>query len=219
MENLDPNNPPVEDGSQEGQPVEQTEPTPEIDPVETRLAELEKQNKNLQYRLTQQGRERKQAQAQPEPETVAEDFDWNNPGASIKKEVVGALGDFEARQERRRRSDEMKRMVTKEYGIPDDDYDVYYRQLEEAAASGDPLELHRTVARMYRADHTEQAISEAKRVATETVTRNARAVTTEGGTPSQPEVPGDVPSGFRDWPADKRREYLSKTLGVNEFGA
>ena len=175
-------------GLEEGQSEEvaQVAPTPEVvDNTAEKLQEAEKRNKDLEFRLTQQGREnaelrRVQSPAQTTEEDIPADAYFSDPVAVTTRIVSKALAESESRQERRRQDGEMRRIVAEQHGIPLDKYDTYYRQLEAAAASGDPWEVHRTVARMYQAENTEEAISQAAKSAVDTATRNARAVTTEG---------------------------------------
>jgi cell division septum initiation protein DivIVA len=182
MENLDPNATPGEPGTDPGQPAEQVQQPAPVDPVAAKLAQLEEQNKALQGKLTQYGRKLKTyetTQTSPQQAQPAEDFDWANPGASIGKYVGKALTEFEARQEQRRAAEDLIRRTAEQNGIPVPQLQEYYSRLQEAAS--DPDELMGTIARMYRADHAEEAISEAKRMTQQTVERNARGVTSAGG--------------------------------------
>lgn len=214
MENLDPTATPGTPGTVEGQPAASgQQPEPQVDPVATKLAELEEQNKNLQYRLTQQGRELKQFKgSQPQtPAQQPEDFDWANPGASIGKYVGKALSDFESRQDQRRQAEEMIRQTAEQNGIPVPKLQEYYAKLQEA--STDPYELMNTVARMYRADHAEEAITQARRAAQESVERNARGVTSQGGA-TQPLPSQKAVADMNDKELD---EYVMRTYGKAEW--
>lgn len=214
MEELDPTNQPTEGGGTEGQPEEsQTQDEPQVDPIEDKLAKLEKENRDLQYRLTQRGRELKKFQEStpvPQPQE-ADEFDWNNPGASIGKYVGKALSDFESRQEQRRQAEEMIRQTAEQHDIPVRDLQEYYRKLEDAA--NDPLELMNTVARMYRADHAEEAVSHARDAAEQSVQRNARAVTSKGG-PTQP-TPEQKP--LDDMSDKELDEFVKREYGVADW--
>lgn len=212
MENLDPNTTPGEPGS-EGQPVESTEPpTPEVDPTEERLVALEQQNKDLQHKLTQQGRERKMQETQTPPaEPAKEDFDWNDPGASIKGSVRQEFAEFEARQDRRRQADEMIQHTADHHGIPVPELQKYYRRLEEA--SQDPVQLMETVARMYLADNAEEAVSQARNAAQESVERNARGVTSKGAA-TQP-TPEEKP--YDEMSDEEKDDFVMRKYGKADW--
>jgi hypothetical protein len=216
MNQLDPNETPVEDGQEQGQPGQESQVSeePQVDPVAEKLRELEEQNKNLHYKLTQQGRKLKQYEEVAPPRTqepAAEEFDWQNPGASIGKYVSKALGDFENRQEQRRQAEEMIRRTAEDRGIPVPKLQEYYVRLQEAAQ--DPYELMDTVARMYQADHAQEAISQAARTAQETAQRNARAVTTESSS-TQPIEPH---KSLKEMTDEELEKYVQRKYGVADW--
>jgi hypothetical protein len=217
MENLDPQETPGTPGTEEGQPAEPAE-TPEPQPVDKAAQELERlkaENEKLQHRLTQRGRELKQLNQQPPvtQEPAAEGFDWENPGASIGKYISKAFGDFETRQEQRRQAEELLRHTAEERGIPVPKLQEYYTKLQEA--SQDPYELMDTVARMYQADHTDAAITEAKRTMQENTQRNARGVTAEGSS-TQPIAPQKPIDDMND---EELEAYVERTYGRAEWPA
>ena len=217
---MDPNLVPDNPGTPEGQPEATPEPQPEAtpEPVEVplvdRMSALEEQNRSLQHKLTQQGRDRKAAEvvASPEP-APTEEFDWNNPAKAIGQAVGKQFGEYEARQEQRRQSDEAKDDVLNEYGIPKDQYNAYYSRLQEAAESGDPRELHRTVARMWRAENADKAITDAQNATQQTLERNARATTSTGG-PIGPTVEEKSPAEMSDEELDA---HVKSKYGVADW--
>lgn len=210
-------NAPEEGQAQAGQ-VEQPKTEPEGSPAsdaEARLAKLERDYKELQrdytrkaMRLKEYERGAQVPQSQQQP--VSEDFDWANPTQSLKRVVGESLAEFERRQEQKRIADQMIRDTAEQHGIPIKELQRYYQKLEESAT--DPYELMETVARMYRADHAEQAITEAKREAQQAAQRNARAVTTESGSPSV-SPPG---KSFEDMTGDEMRDYIKRVHGERE---
>jgi hypothetical protein len=221
MENTDtlptPDDGQVVDG-QAGTPAQAPEGASQKPDVETRLSQIERDYKELQKdytRKAQQLAEMRRSQQSPQGHTnqpVAEDFDWANPGASIGKYVGSALTEFEMRQEQKRQAAELIRDTAEQHGIPTKDLQKYYQKLQEAAT--DPYELMETVARMYRADHTDQAINEAQRATKESVERNARAVTAEGGSTKQ-SPPGKALSDMTD---KELEEYVMRVHGKAGYG-
>lgn len=208
MENLDPNATPGEPGTEGGQPAEQTQ----ADPVAVKLAQLEEANKNLQHKLTQYGRKVAAYEAKPASQNQPSDeFDWANPRRSIREEFKSELAEFETRQEQRRAAQELMRRTAEQHGIPEPKLQEYYTRLQEAAS--DPDELMGTIARMYRADHAEEAISEAKRQTQQTMERNARGVTSEGGATKQTPSSKSV----KDMSDKELTEHVERIYGYAKF--
>jgi hypothetical protein len=138
MDNPAPNPQPLEEPKEgtEGLPVNAPEPPQEpsesnID-YEARLAALEEQNKKLQHRLTQEGRERKALESQ-QPTTADAEFDWNNPRGSIKDTVVEVFSEFEARQNQQREMDAMFAQKAEQLGITVPQLRGYYQELLESS--------------------------------------------------------------------------------------
>jgi hypothetical protein len=210
----------------DGQPVDGQAETPAQKPegasqppdVETRLSQIERDYKELQRDYTRKAQQladlrrgAQVSQGSPVNQPVTEDFDWSNPGTSIRKAVRGELTEFQKQQEAERRAQRLITDTAEQYGIPEKKLYSYYQKLQEAA--GDEYTLMDTVARMYRADHTDEAIAEAKRATQESVERNARGVTSTSGA-TQPMAPGKHHKDMNDKELD---EYVMRTFGKAEW--
>ena len=120
MQDPDPQTPPGEDtGLEAGLSQESQEPVasvgPAFDETAQRLKELEEKNRELQRRLTQQGRELAEVRRSPSTsKTEAPLAFFENPEAVLDAK----LRDFEQRQEQRRQAEEMLREFAEEKGIP-----------------------------------------------------------------------------------------------------
>jgi hypothetical protein len=216
MDNPAPDPLPLTNEGTEGLPAPapeppQPEPTP-VDPVQEQLAALEKQNTDLQHRLTQQGRKLKEIEQPPASQnTTTEEFDWNNPKGSIKETVSEVFSEYEARQNQQREMDSLYVDKAQELGIPVSQLREYTQALLES--SKDQGDLMNTVARMYQADHAEKAITEATNATKQTLERNARGVMSEGG----PTQPGEVTKNPRDMANDELDAFVKGKYGVADW--
>jgi len=203
-------------GLDDGQSVEPTQvsQTPEIvDERAHRVDELERQNKDLQYKLTQRGRElaeqRRTAQAHPTPdEDIPAETFFTDPASATRKVVSNVLAEYENRQEQRRQAEEYLQSGAEIRGSTPGRLLTLHRQLQQASQDN-PDEYLDILASIDKAQNTAVEIQKATRTAVNTAARNARAVTSEGGgTQVSP------PSKSEDEMTPKElREHLVKKYG------
>jgi hypothetical protein len=213
MEDLDPQQTPG-DGTEEGQSGDAPENTAESAPqddVAKRLAELEERNRNLEYRLTQRGRELKKYEESlsKQQQSGDEEFDWTRPKESIKGVFEEVLSQYDARQRSERESRELIKRVARQRGIPETELEDYYTKLQETPP--DPIMLADTVAKMYQAEHVQTALTDAAKAAQQNVQRNARAVTTETGSMRPTDAVGKDPKDMTD---EELEQWARATYGV-----
>jgi len=208
MSELDPQETPdAEVGKETGQSPESVVTTPAVEPaavneVAQKLAELEKQNRELQRRLTQQGRElAEQRRTSSVPKETPNFFE--NPEAVLEAKLTA----FEQRLEQRRQAEQLLRDFAEERGIP-------VRKLQQLndefqGATADPREYLEVLARLHAAGQTAEAIHVAQKATVETVQKNARAVTSET-TSAQVSPPGKP---IEEMTLEEYRAYLVKKHG------
>jgi hypothetical protein len=205
MENQDPQSSPEELGTEAGQSLE-TEQA--VQTEVNRLAELEAQNRELQRRLTQKGRELAQHQQTPSMSTSdpsGSNF-WEDPEARIAAQLAG----FEQRQEQRRQAERMVRTFAEDKGIPE--RELYDLEEQFQRALQDPYDRMDMLARLRDAQRAQEAVNEAKKSTAASVQQNARAVTTESeGAHISP--PGKSPD---EMTLEEHRAYLVKKFGETE---
>ena len=214
MQDPDPQTLPGGDaGSEDGLPQESQEPVASVGPVvdETtqRLKDLEDKNKDLQRRLTQQGRdlaEYRRSSSSPQSTQANPAGFFENPEAVIEAK----LRDFEQRQEQRRQAEDMLREFAEEKGIPVRELKRLNEELQGAAV--DPVSYLETLAKFHQAKNAANAVQDAAKSATQSAQKNARAVMAEGGasqamSPSKPESEMSI---------DERRAALIKQYGIEK---
>lgn len=173
---------PVEGPSEE---VAQVVPTPEVvDDTAEKLQEAEKRNKDLEFRLTQRGRELAESRRVTQPaqaveEDIPADTFFSDPVGVTKKVVTNVLAEYESRQEQRRQAEEYLQLGAEERGSTPQRLLALHRQLQQASQDN-PDEYLDILSAIDKAQDTAAEIQKASKTAVETATRNARAVTTEG---------------------------------------
>lgn len=212
MQDPDPQATPGEDAGMEvGQSQESQEPVasvgPVADEVTQRLKELEEKNRELQRRLTQQGRELAETRRSPSAPQPGTAVFWENPEAVLEAK----LRDFEQRQEQRRQAEEMLREFAEEKGIPVRELKRLNEELQGAAV--DPVSYLETLAKFHQAKNAANAVQDAAKSATLSAQKNARAVMAEAGAtqavpPSKPESEMSV---------DEMRATLIKKYGIENI--
>lgn len=208
--------PGVVPGSEEGQSEEVTQvaPTPEVvDDTATKLQEAEKRNKDLEFRLTQQGRVNADLRRGTQPtQVVEEDIPaetyFSDPVGVTKKVVTNVLAEYESRQEQRRQAEEFLQLGAEARGSTPHRLLALHRQLQQASQDN-PDEYLDILSAIDKAQDTAAEIQKASKTAVETATRNARAVTTEGGS-TQVSPPAKSES---EMSVAELREHLVKKHG------
>lgn len=216
VDDLDPQVTPEEgeDAGQNQDSPPQSQQAPQADPVAQKLNELEAHNKELQDRLTRQGRELANMRRQPQTQTPAEERKafFDDPDGvleAFKRDIVNTL-------EQHRQTDMMLRNFAEEKGIP-------MRRLQSlndrlSSAMNNPDDYLELLYEIHAAQDAATQVQKAVSAATDTVKQQARAVTAEGGQPA-PGEPAEIPiEEFRKWPKEKRAEYLARRFGVQDFG-
>lgn len=206
---------PVEGQASAGQAESTQEPQQGSPDIETRLNQIERDYKELQKDYTRKAqqlaelrRQSQSSQGSQVTQSQPQEFDWANPAQAIRQAVRGELTEFQKMQQAEREAEKLRREVAEEFNVPEREMNKYFERLVEAAT--DPRELAVVVARMYRADHADTAIAEAARTAQQTVERNARGVTSQGG-PTQPVQQTKRPE---EMTLEEHRQWL-----IQQFGA
>lgn len=226
-EELDPQIPPVPDGSEPGQlepsgtPAPPAPPAEPEDPTAQRLAELEQREKELQRRLRQQGNElaryrQQQAQPTPAPEPgITPEVWFSDPENSTKRVVSSVLSDFERRQEEKRQQERTLARLAKERNMTPEDLQDEYEHL--MSASNDPEALVDILAAIRRSRDTDSHIQAAARTIADSTTRNARAVAAQGGASPMPEPGPMTEEQFRQLSLAEQEAYIKRYVGVSEW--
>lgn len=177
--------------------------------MEARLAMLEKQNKEAQRKITQQGQELAQYKRAQTPPDNDEELYTLDSVAATKRIVTSALSDYERRQQEQRQAEQYLDRFAREHNIPAHELQETYEDL--AAAANDRTAMLEVLATLHRARNINVQLEAARQTAQDTATRNARAVTTQTGTHQQTPPAKE----FEQMSLAEQRQHLIETLGIN----
>lgn len=192
--------------------------TPAVDDgqaLKERLEKLERSYQEAQRLIGRQGQELGQLRkvaaqvpaSKPQDESIPPDAFYADPVSATTKVVTRVLSEFEARQEQRRQLERYLRKVQEQHGVTEDQLQALNEKYE--LAQSDPEARISILLDIHRALNASQEIEKAAQTAKDTVTRNARAVTSESGS-SHVSPPGKA---FEDMTGDEMRAWIKKNYG------
>ena len=192
---------------------DQSSTAPTVD-WQAKYRDLEKDYTRKSQKLSRLEREAQVStvQSKPEVKISPEEF-WGDPVTGTERVVEKVLSGFEARQQQQRQLEKYLDQWATDNQIPVREMQNLYQQVVEA--SSNPDDLMQLLVDVHRARNASTEIQRAQQVMEETARKNARAVTSQGGS-TQTDAGGFSIEEFKTWPREKREAYLRQTVGVKE---
>lgn len=207
------------DPSNELTPAPQTPAVePAQDPVTAKLSELEQRNKELERRLRHQGNELARFKQTSETKPASEPIDPNtffaDPVRVLDTVLTSKLTEFERKQDAKDTARRQLQGIATKHGMSVEELEAIDQHIQESFR--DPESYAELIAQVRTARGIPQAVNAATQTAVQTLQRNARAVTTQSGSPA-PSTTGEVSmEEFKKWPREKREAYLMQGRGSTD---